>query len=52
MEQASAVAASRADDALLALELRQALDALGQVMGAVDPDDVLDRLFSRFCIGK
>jgi tRNA modification GTPase len=35
-----------------ALELREALDALGQVLGAVTPDDLLGRIFSAFCIGK
>jgi tRNA modification GTPase len=37
---------------ILALELRSALDELGQVVGAVYTDDLLDRIFSRFCIGK
>jgi tRNA modification GTPase len=37
---------------LLALELRGALDQLGEMVGAVYTDDLLDRIFSRFCIGK
>jgi tRNA modification GTPase len=37
---------------ILALELRSALDELGHVVGAVYTDDLLDRIFSRFCIGK
>jgi tRNA modification GTPase len=37
---------------LLALELREGLDQLGQLVGAVYTDDLLDRIFSRFCIGK
>jgi tRNA modification GTPase len=37
---------------LLAVELRSALDALGEMVGAVYTDDLLDRIFSRFCIGK
>jgi tRNA modification GTPase len=37
---------------LLALELREALDVLGSVLGSVTPDDVLGRIFSGFCIGK
>ena len=36
----------------LALELREALDDLGQVLGHVSPDDLLGRIFSSFCIGK
>ncbi|HJZ90473.1 MAG TPA: GTPase, partial [Gemmataceae bacterium] len=37
---------------LLALELRLALDQLGEMVGAIYTDDLLDRIFSRFCIGK
>jgi tRNA modification GTPase len=37
---------------LIALELREALDALGGILGRVTPDDVLGRIFSGFCIGK
>lgn len=37
---------------LVAAELRVALDALGELVGAVYADDVLDRIFSKFCIGK
>jgi len=37
---------------LVAMEVRAALDELGQVVGAVYTDDLLDRIFSRFCIGK
>jgi tRNA modification GTPase len=37
---------------LLALELREALDALSAITGAVTTDDLLARVFSTFCIGK
>lgn len=37
---------------ILALELREALAQLGEMVGAVYADDLLDRIFSRFCIGK
>lgn len=37
---------------IVALELRDALDALGLVRGAVSTDEVLGRVFARFCIGK
>lgn len=36
----------------LALELREALQALGLITGETTPDDILERIFSRFCIGK
>ena len=35
-----------------ALELREALDALGRIIGQITPDDILGRVFSAFCIGK
>ena len=37
---------------LVAEELRLALRALGEVAGRVGVEDVLDRLFAGFCIGK
>jgi tRNA modification GTPase len=37
---------------LLALELRLSLEEIGAMVGAVYTDDLLDRIFSRFCIGK
>ncbi|MCU0580237.1 MAG: tRNA uridine-5-carboxymethylaminomethyl(34) synthesis GTPase MnmE [Desulfobacterota bacterium] len=36
----------------LALYLQQALDELGSLIGRSTPDDVLEEIFSRFCIGK
>lgn len=36
----------------VALELREALQALGEVVGAVDVEEVLDVIFASFCIGK
>ncbi|MEM6331552.1 MAG: tRNA uridine-5-carboxymethylaminomethyl(34) synthesis GTPase MnmE, partial [Planctomycetota bacterium] len=37
---------------LVAIEVRTALDAIGRVAGSVVTDDVLDRIFGQFCIGK
>ena len=39
-------------DDLIVVELREALEHLGHIVGAVYTDDVLDRVFSKFCIGK
>lgn len=36
----------------VALELREALQAIGEVVGQVDVEQILDVLFSSFCIGK
>jgi tRNA modification GTPase len=48
---ASDVAAAGQEE-LAAAEIRGALDALGMVVGEVYTDDVLDRIFSQFCVGK
>jgi len=37
---------------LLAIDLRQALHALGEITGSVTTDDLLGNIFSNFCIGK
>ena len=36
----------------LAMDIRQALHHLGEITGAVTTDDLLDNIFSKFCIGK
>jgi tRNA modification GTPase len=37
---------------LVATDLREALDALGEIVGAVTTDELLDRIFGEFCVGK
>jgi tRNA modification GTPase len=37
---------------LVASELREVLDAFGEISGKVDNEQMLDRLFASFCIGK
>ena len=44
--------AAAAGEELIAVEVRAALDEIGQIVGAVYTDDILDQIFSRFCIGK
>ena len=39
-------------DDLVIVELREVLEHLGHIVGAVYTDDVLDRVFNKFCIGK
>ena len=34
------------------IELREALDSLGEITGMVTTEDILDKIFSTFCIGK
>ena len=52
LRRAGKLAADGIGEELVAAEIRVALDELGKVVGAVYTDDVLDRIFSRFCIGK
>jgi tRNA modification GTPase len=37
---------------LVAFELRLAADQLGLIVGKLTPDEILNQIFSRFCIGK
>lgn len=39
-------------DEILAEELRHAAHALGRLLGRVDVEDILDKIFKDFCIGK
>ena len=36
----------------LAMDIRQALHHLGEITGEIVTDDLLDNIFSKFCIGK
>lgn len=37
---------------LIALEIREALDHIGEITGKTTTNDILERIFSKFCIGK
>ncbi|MGD8888624.1 MAG: tRNA uridine-5-carboxymethylaminomethyl(34) synthesis GTPase MnmE, partial [Desulfobacterales bacterium] len=37
---------------LIAIHLQEAIDSLGEILGVTLKPDLLDRIFSRFCIGK
>jgi len=52
MERAQVSLRNHDPQEITALSLREALDALGEVVGIVSTDDILDRIFSQFCIGK
>jgi tRNA modification GTPase len=52
LRQLAAADAGGAGDELLAFELQQAVRALRDVVGDVSSDDILDKVFHDFCLGK
>ena len=37
---------------IIAVEMRDALDRLGEIVGTVTTEDIINKIFSEFCIGK
>ena len=37
---------------LIAVDLKEALDSLSEVTGEISNEDLLDHIFSNFCVGK
>jgi tRNA modification GTPase len=37
---------------IMAEEIRQAAAIIGQLMGEITPEDILNKIFSQFCVGK
>lgn len=52
VHSALAAIADGLGDELIAVDLSRALDALGDIVGETTADDLLNRIFSEFCIGK
>jgi tRNA modification GTPase len=52
LESAVALVRQCGGDELIAADIRSALAELGRVVGVLYTDDILDRIFSQFCIGK
>lgn len=52
MEKIYDLIESRSPGEIVAFELQSLMDILGAVTGEITPDDILDSIFSRFCIGK
>lgn len=40
------------DHELIAIDVREAMDALGELVGRISADDILNRIFGEFCVGK
>ena len=45
------IAENRSEE-FISLDLREAEKALGEIIGVITSDDILNSIFSRFCIGK
>jgi tRNA modification GTPase len=52
LERATATACEGAPGEIVAIELRDAIAAIGEVTGKAIAEDLLERIFSRFCVGK
>lgn len=52
LKQAHLATTELLGDELIAVEIRQALQELSAILGEVYTDDILDHIFSNFCIGK
>ncbi len=52
VEQARAGIRAGISPELSALDIRQALDYLGEITGETATEDILEQIFSRFCLGK
>jgi tRNA modification GTPase len=52
IERIDASCPSLGEPELVAVGLRNALDALGELVGEISPDDVIGRVFATFCVGK
>jgi tRNA modification GTPase len=37
---------------LIAIDIKETLDSLGEIIGAVANEEIIDQIFNRFCIGK
>jgi tRNA modification GTPase len=52
LEQASRAADAGSSEELVLEDLRDAMHNLGAITGEMSPDELYDRIFSTFCIGK
>ncbi len=52
LENALASTQARLSPEFIAVDLRDALDHVGRIIGATYTEDILERIFKEFCIGK
>jgi tRNA modification GTPase len=43
---------TRKSEEFVAVDLRSAIDSIGEIVGLVTTEDILNNIFSKFCIGK
>jgi tRNA modification GTPase len=52
LQQASKALSAVLPPELVAVDLQEAKEVLGEIVGVIADDDILERIFSQFCIGK
>jgi len=52
LDQVTAAMSSGISADFIAMDIRRALHHLGEITGEISTDDLLDSIFTRFCIGK
>jgi tRNA modification GTPase len=52
LQNAVSICEKRTETELVALEVRSSASALGEIIGEGVTEEVLENIFSRFCIGK
>lgn len=52
LEAAKRLLAKREPEEIIVFEINRAVQSLGQIIGEISADEVLDEIFSNFCIGK
>ncbi|MFB6263853.1 MAG: tRNA uridine-5-carboxymethylaminomethyl(34) synthesis GTPase MnmE [Bradymonadaceae bacterium] len=52
LERARRAVVAERELEFIAVDLRDGLDALGEIVGEVSTDDILGRIFDEFCVGK
>jgi len=52
IERVSVVLTSGGSGDMISADVRQVIEEIGAITGEVTNEDILDRIFSQFCIGK
>ena len=52
LQRASKILESGEGAEFISIELRDAMESVGEIAGRIDTEDLLGEIFSSFCIGK